>query len=156
MYGEGTQVDDFVGAYLYNNRKEMIIYICIFLFLLFFNCVRLLTSQYFTPLHRNIARDLRAFIKFIFDFIPYFGDNLNNLGKAFGEIGTYIVMFIGDLIFLEIIIFGFFDCNKNTKEKIIKREREIEELNNESNLQILLNEEGKVSVSKNDDSDCLI
>ena len=43
---------------------------------------------------------------------------------AFGETATYIIMFIGDLIFLEGIILNFWDLNKNTKKEVIKRETE--------------------------------
>ena len=96
--GERTKVDDFVGAmsYLYNNRREMILFIFIFLALLFYNCFRVLTYQLFTPIHSNISRDLKVFMVFASDFIPYFGNNKDNLGQSFKEIGTYIVMFIGD------------------------------------------------------------
>ena len=90
--GEGTKVDDFIGAisYLYNNRKEMIIYICIFITLLFYNCFRVLTYQHFTPIHSYISRDLKVFMFFLSGFIPYFGNNKDNIGQSFKEIGTYI------------------------------------------------------------------
>lgn len=90
--GEGKQVDDFIGAisYLYNNWKEMIIYICIFITLLFYNCFRVLTYQHLTPIHSNISRDLKVFMVFLSGFIPYFGNNKDNIGQSFKEIGTYI------------------------------------------------------------------
>ena len=145
--GERTKVDDFVGAmsYLYNNRREMILFIFIFLALLFYNCFRVLTYQHFTPIHSNISRDLKVFMVFASDFIPYFGNNKDNLGQSFKEIGTYIVMFIGDLIFLEIVILGFFDFNKNTKEEIIKREKtEIRD----SNVENIINNEEPIDKTK--------
>ena len=67
------------------------------------------------------------------------------LGESFKEIGTYIVMFIGDLIFLEIVILGFFDFNKNTKEEIIKREKtEIRD----SNVENIINNEEPIDKTK--------
>ena len=82
---------------------------------------------------------------FASDFIPYFGNNKDNLGQSFKEIGTYIVMFIGDLIFLEIVILGFFDFNKNTKEEIIKREKtEIRD----SNVENIINNEEPIDKTK--------
>ena len=45
------------------------------------------------------------------------------------ELGTYIITFIGDLIFLEVIILGFYAFNKNTKEEIIRREGEDNDIN---------------------------
>ena len=81
----------------------------------------MLMNQHFTPLHRNIAKDLRNFGCFFLQYTSLDGrnENINIL-----EIGTYIVMFIGDLIFLEFIILNFFGLNKNTQLEVIKRESE--------------------------------
>ena len=124
--GEQKPVDNFVEAmnYLFTHKGELITYILILITLFFYNPVRILTNQHFTPLHRNIAKDLRLFMLFFLEFIPYFGNNIEHIWMAFGETATYIIMFIGDLIFLEGIILNFWNLNKNTKKEVIKRETE--------------------------------
>ena len=121
---EGKPIDDFIEAmtYLFTHKEEGLTYLGFFITLFFYNNLRILTTEHFTPLHRNIAKDLRGFILFFIKFIPYFGHA--SVGAAIGETGTYIVMFIGDLIFLEIIILDFCGFNNNTKEEVIKRENE--------------------------------
>lgn len=121
---KGKPVDDFIEAmtFLFNHKEEGLTYLGIFITLFFYNNLRILTTEHFTPLHRNIAKDLRGFILFFIKFIPYFGHA--SVKEAIGETGTYIVMFIGDLIFLEIIILDFWGLNNNTKKEVIKRETE--------------------------------
>ena len=53
------------------------------------------------------------------------------------------------MIFLEIIILGFFDFNTNTKEEIIKREKaEIRD----SNVENLFNDEEPIDITKSIDT----
>lgn len=145
-YEKGKPVDDFIEAmtYLFHNKEERLTYLGLFISLLFYNNLRILTTEHFTPLHRNIAKDLRGFILFFIKFIPYFKHK--SLGKAIGEIGTYIVMFIGDLIFLEIIILGFWELNRNTKDEVIIRETQensVRELLNRESIQSDRSEESE-------------
>ena len=120
---KGKQVDDFAEAmtFLWNNKDYGLLYLLLFITVLFYNIVKMLMNQHFTPLHRNIAKDLRNFGCFFLQYTSLDGrnENINIL-----EIGTYIVMFIGDLIFLEFIILNFFGLNKNTQLEVIKRESE--------------------------------
>ena len=123
--GKGMKVDDFFEAisFLLNNKDYGLLYLLLFFTLIFYNTMKMLMNQHFTPLHRNIAKDIHCFGMFFLELTPLYKKEQKD-DNIFLETGTYVVMFIGDLIFLEFIILGFFGLNKNTQSEIIKRESE--------------------------------
>ena len=89
----------------------------------------MVTTQHFTPLHRYIGKDLRYLLILILSLVfPSLLDkNKQNGFILLSGIG-YILQFIGDLIFLEIIILNFCGLKNNTKPEVIKRDIENNEL----------------------------
>ena len=87
----------------------------------------MVTTQHFTPLHRYIGKDLRYLLILILSLVfPSLLDN-NKPNILLSGIG-YILQFIGDLIFLEIIILNFCGLKNNTKPEVIKRDIENNDL----------------------------
>ena len=97
----------------------------------------MLTNQSYSPTHRAIGDNLSAFIFWIIQFFA--PKSKEELWKTILKGITYIIMFLGIFIFLELIIINVFDMNKNTKDSINTRvdeeEKEIEYINdNDINL----------------------
>ena len=88
----------------------------------------MVTTQHFTPLHRYIGKDLRYLLILILSLVfPSLDNNEQNVFILLSGIG-YILQFIGDLIFLEIIILNFCGLKNNTKPEVIKRDIENNDL----------------------------
>ena len=126
--GKGKPIDDFIEAmsFLFTHKDYLLLYSLIILARLGYNSMKMMMNMHFTPLHRNIAKDLRQFGVFFLELFDIFGIRKK---RMILELGTYIITFIGDLIFLEVIILGFYGFNKNTKEEIIRREGEDNDIN---------------------------
>ena len=129
--GKGKKVEDFIWVikYLINNPAYFIYYFLLFVLLLAFNCLKMVTTQHFTPLHRYIGKDLRYLLILILSLVfpSLLDNNKQNVFILLSGIG-YILQFIGDLIFLEIIILNFCGLKNNTKPEVIKRDIENNDL----------------------------
>ena len=131
--GKGKKVEDFIWVikYLVNNPAYLIYYLLLFVLLLSFNCLKMVTNQHFTPLHRYIGKDIRYLLILILSLVfPSLSNNEKPKSAGFILLSgiSYLLLFIGDLIFLEIIILNFCGLKNNTKPEIIKRDIENNDL----------------------------
>ena len=69
--GKGKKVEEFIWVikYLINNPAYFIYYFLLFVLLLAFNCLKMVTTQHFTPLHRYIGKDLRYLLILILSLV---------------------------------------------------------------------------------------
>ena len=121
----------------FNDTNLIIALILFFIGVFCVNTFKMLTNQSYSPTHRAIGDNLSAFIFWIIQFFAF--NSKEELWKTILKGITYIIMFLGIFIFLELIIINVFDMNRNTKDSINTRvdeeEKEIEYINdNDINL----------------------
>ena len=119
---KGEPIEDFIYVikYLFNNTEYLYCYLEFFVALFFFNLMRILIIQNYTPLHRNLAKDMKV-IAVLFINLYKTKEQINGKQLAF-DIVSKVLLFFGDLIFCEVLLIGICDLNKNTKEEISRRE----------------------------------
>ena len=102
------------------------------------NTFKMLTNQRYSPTHRAIGDNLSAFIFWIIQFFEF--KKQEELWKTILKGVTYVIMFLGIFIFLELIIINVFDLNRNTRDSINTRvdeeEKEIEYIN-DNNINLI-------------------
>lgn len=102
------------------------------------NTFKMLTNQRYSPTHRAIGDNLSAFIFWIIQFFAF--KKQEELWKTILKGVTYVIMFLGIFIFLELIIINVFDMNRNTRDSINTRvdeeEKEIEYIN-DNNINLI-------------------
>ena len=86
----------------------------------------MLTNYHYTPAHRIIPKTFRRFLAWALVFIPNFpqkGES-KTVGQIVGELFSHYFQMFGVLIFVEVLIIGVFNINKNIESEITKREVE--------------------------------
>ena len=89
------------------------------IFLAFYHFLRIMTNKVYSPTHRIVADTLVIIYFFWVDDRGQ--DKTNRVGYVFIMMIAYIFVFIGCLIYHEIIILHFFHLNENTKDEIDRR-----------------------------------
>lgn len=119
---KGMPVEDFawVIKYLVNHLEYLTYFSLLFVLLIAFNCLKMITNQNFTPLHRYIGKDIRSGLLLIIKLFFVKDYQISNIVLS-GL--SFLFIFFGDLTFLEIIILNFCDLKSNTKPEILKREK---------------------------------
>ena len=132
-------------------RTEYIIGIILFIIgVFFFNLFGILTTKAYSPTHRSISDTITSLIIWILTshiFKNYLKTEEEKFDTIIVKSISYIVIFFGLLIFLEIIIIDVFDLNRNTTKYINKR---IEEENNNSIMKLLTESESEEGESFDD------
>lgn len=132
-------------------RTEYIIGIILFIIgVFFFNLFGMLTTKAYSPTHRSISDTITSLIIWILTshiFKNYLKSEEEKFDTIIVKSISYIVIFFGLLIFLEIIIIDVFDLNRNTTKYINKR---IEEENNNSIMKLLTESESEEGESFDD------
>ena len=102
------------------------------------NTFRMLTNQCYSPTHRAIGDTLSSFLFWIIQLcIESFREEENSVWINFIKGGTYIMIYFGIFIFLELIIIMRCGMDKNTTDMIINRvDVEEEEINKIQDLQL--------------------
>lgn len=135
--------DDF--AAFFNNYINCLSMILFFIGVFFVNTFRMLVNHNYSPTHRSIADTLSSFIfwilKLSYDIFIVKEDNISVKHNILIGI-TYIVMYIGIFIFLELIIIHKFGMDKNTRDVInLRVDDEKQEIDKLQDLSIILNPE---------------
>ena len=78
----------------------------------------MLTKKYLTPTHRSLSDTLTAFVSWIILIIV---PGNTEWARNAMNIPGYLLIFVGCLVFSEIIILHFCKLDRDTKEQITKR-----------------------------------
>ena len=101
----------------------------------------MLTNQKYSPTHSSIADTLSAFIIWIIQLcVPYFRDKKITFWVSLLEGITFIIIYIGIFIFLELVIINRFGMDNNTRDKInIRVDNEENEINQFQQMSVQFN-----------------
>lgn len=133
-------IEDF--AKFFSNFDNCLSIILFFIGVFFVNTFRMLVNHSYSPTHRSIADTLSSFIfwilKLCYDIFISKNEDISVEHNILIGI-TYIVMYIGIFIFLELIIIHKCGMDKNTRDIInIRVNDEKKEIDNLPNLCVLL------------------
>ena len=109
--------------FIFSHIDYLLLTICQIVLQYSYNIFRVYINYYYSPAHRLFSKTIRAFLRWLLYFIPYFGNNASNefitlLAACIG----FILQIVGLMIFIEVVILGMFSLNKNVTEEIEKRQ----------------------------------
>ena len=117
---------------LFSYKEYIIGTILIFIGICGFNIFRMITIQIYSTTHRILTDIIKSFLLWVFVsliFHSYFQvKEVDTFRIIIIKAISYLIVFIGLIIFLEIVIINLCGLNKNTIQSIVRR-TEIEDAN---------------------------
>ena len=103
---------------VFENSNNILFLSILFVSSIGLNVFLMLTKKYFTPTHRSLSDTLTAFVSWIILIIV---PGNTEWARNAMNIPGYLLIFVGCLVFSEIIILHFCKLDRDTKEQITKR-----------------------------------
>ena len=122
---ENKPIDDAIQGimFIFSHIDYLLLTICQIVLQYSYNIFRVYINYYYSPAHRLFSKTIRAFLRWLLYFIPYFGNNASNeFITLLAECIGFILQIVGLMIFIEVVILGMFSLNKNVTEEIEKRQ----------------------------------